>query len=148
MEYPLISKDLLPQLRLAHGLFNFSIALLFFYTARFGLKIRRARRQGAARPAAAIRRHRKLGPILAVLGFLGYLFGLILVLLDTGNILKYPAHLLVGSIIVALLLTTFLVSRKITGVKASPFRRIHFLLGLVILSLYVVQLFLGLGVLL
>ncbi|MFN2365788.1 MAG: DUF4079 family protein [Desulfurivibrionaceae bacterium] len=148
MDYPLIGKELLPPLRLAHGLFNIAVALMFFYTARFGLKIRRARRQGAARPAAVIRRHRKLGPILAVLGFLGYLVGLTLVLLDSGNILQYPAHLSVGTIIVALLLTTFLVSRKISGTEASPFRRVHFLLGLAILSLYVVQVFLGLGVLL
>ncbi|MDF1577016.1 MAG: DUF4079 family protein [Desulfurivibrionaceae bacterium] len=148
MEYPLISKELLPPLRLGHGLFNFAVALLFFYSARFGLMIRQARHQGAARPAVAIRRHRKLGPILAVLGALGFGVGLILVLLDTGNILQYPVHLSVGVIIVALLLTTFLVSRKITGTGASPLRRIHFLLGLAILSLYVVQILLGLGVLL
>jgi hypothetical protein len=148
MEYPLISKELLPPLRLAHGLFNFSVVVLFFYTARFGLVIRRARQRGESRPAAAIRRHRKLGPILAVLGALGFSAGLILVLLDTGNILKYPSHLLVGVIIVSLLLATFLVSRKITGAEASPLRQAHFLLGLAILSLYVVQVFLGLGVLL
>ena len=148
MEYPLISKELLTPLRLAHGLFNFSVVLLFFYTARFGLLIRRARQKGAPRPTAAIRRHRKLGPILASLGAMGFGAGLTLILLDTGNILKYPVHLLVGTIIVALLLTTFLVSRKIAGPEASPFRQAHFLLGLAILSLYLLEVLLGLGVLL
>lgn len=148
MEYPLISKELLTPLRLGHGLFNFSLVLLFFYTARFGLLIRRARQKGAPRPVAAIRRHRKLGPILAGLGLLGFAAGLILVLLDTGNILKYPAHLAVGACLVALLLATFLVSRKITGPAASPFRQVHFLLGVAILALYLLEVLLGLGVLL
>lgn len=148
MEYPLISKELLTPLRLAHGFFNFSVMLMFFYTARFGLQIRRARQKGAPRPTAAIRRHRKLGPILASLGAMGFGAGLTLVLLDTGNVLKYPAHLLVGVILVALLLATFLVSRKISGTEASPIRKTHFLLGLTILSLYLLEVLLGLGVLL
>jgi hypothetical protein len=103
---------------------------------------------GESRPTAAIRRHRGLGPILAGLGALGFTFGLTLILLDTGNILKYPHHLLVGVIIVTLLLTTWLVSRKIIGTGASPFREAHFLLGITILALYVVEVLLGLGVLL
>lgn len=148
MEYPLISKEILTPLRLAHGLFNFSVVLSFFYTARFGLLIRRARMKGAPQPVTAIRYHRKLGPILASLGAMGFVAGITLILLDTGNILKYPAHLLVGVILMALLLTTFLVSRKISGPEASTFRQAHFLLGLAILSLYLLEVLLGLGVLL
>lgn len=147
MEYPLISRDLLVDLRLVHGLFNLSVALMFFYTARLGWKIRQARRGGAPLPLATVKRHRRLGPILAPLGGLGFVAGLTLVLLDTGNVLKYPAHLLVGATIVALLLATFLVSRKIKG-PAAPQRDLHFRLGLGILALYVVEVFLGLGVLL
>ncbi|MDR9500488.1 MAG: DUF4079 family protein [Desulfurivibrionaceae bacterium] len=148
MEYPLISRELLPWLRLGHGLFNLVVAGLFFYTARFGLQIRRSRQQDAARPAAAIRRHRKLGPILAILGALGYGAGLTLVLLHSGDIFHHPVHLLVGTLIVFLLLATFLVSRKIAGPEATSFRQAHFLLGITILSLYLVQIFLGLGILL
>jgi hypothetical protein len=148
MEYPLISKELLLPLRLGHGLFNFSVMLMFFYIARFGLVIRRARQKGEPRPIEAIKRHRKLGPILAILGTLGFGAGITLVLLDTGDILKYPAHLTVGVIIVTLLLATYLISRKITGQDPSPFRQAHFYLGLAILSFYVVEVFLGLGVLL
>ena len=147
MEYPLISKELLNYLRLGHGLFNFSVALMFFYTARFGLLVRKARRSKAPLPVAAVRRHRRLGPVLALLGTMGFGAGLTLVWLDTGNFLKYPAHLLVGLALVILIFTTFLVSRKIRGPE-SPYRQPHFLLGLTILTLYLVEVFLGLGVLL
>jgi len=147
MEYPLISRELLADLRIVHGLFNFTVMLLFFYTARYGLTIRSARRNGTPLPVAAVIRHRTLGPVLALLGGLGFVAGLTLVLLDTGDIFKYPAHLAVGTAIVALILTTFLVSRRIRG-QNSPHRDTHFRLGLAILTLYVVEVFLGLGVLL
>lgn len=146
MEYPLLDQQLLANLRLLHGLFNFSVVLLFFYLARLGLGIRKARRTNAPLPLRAIRQHRRLGPILAALGGLGFAAGLTLVWLDTGNLLKYPAHLLVGLAIVALLLSTVLVSRRIKGPNSPP-RELHFRLGLAILSLYVLEVFLGLGVL-
>jgi hypothetical protein len=148
MEYPLIGQELLTPLRLTHGLFNISVMLMFFYTARLGLRIRGARKREEARPAVAVRRHRKLGPILALLGGIGFGAGIALVLVDTGDILKYPAHLAVGTAIVILLTITYLVSRKITSPEASPYRQAHFLLGLTILALYLVQTVLGLGVLL
>lgn len=147
MEYPLISRELLADLRIVHGLFNFAVVLLFFYTARYGLMIRRSRKNGVPMPVAAVIRHRTLGPILALLGGLGFAAGLTLVWLDTGNLLKYPAHLLTGAAIVTLILTTFLVSRKIRGPN-SPYRDTHFRLGVAILTLYVLEVFLGLGVLL
>lgn len=147
MTYPLIDRELLAMLRLGHGAFNFALLVMFCYTASLGWKIRRARQHGAPWPLAAMRRHRRLGPILAPLGGAGFVAGLTLVMLDTGNILKYPAHLLVGTAIVCLLLTTFLVSRKIKG-PSSPVRDTHFRLGIAILALYVVEVFLGLGVLL
>jgi hypothetical protein len=146
MEYPLISRDMLANLRIAHGLYNFTVMLLFFYTARYGLMIRKARKIGAPLPVAAVIRHRTLGPRLAILGGLGFLAGLTLVLLDTGDPLKYPAHLLVGATIIALLGATFLVSRKIKGPN-SPYRKTHFQLGIAILSLYLLEVFLGIGVL-
>jgi len=148
MEFPLISRELLFPLRLAHGLFNFSVMLLFFYTASLGLRIRHARTKGLDRPMATVKRHRKLGPVLACVGALGFFAGITLVFIDTGNILKYPAHLIVGAILVGLLATTFLISRKIKGIEASSWRQVHFFLGLSILSLYLLEVFLGLGVLL
>ncbi len=147
MEYPLISRELLAGLRLGHGTFNLAVLVVFCYTARLGWMIRQARKNSMPMPLRAVRRHRRLGPILAPLGGLGFAAGLILVLLDTGNIIKYPTHLLVGSAIITLLISAFLVSRKIRG-QNSPYRDTHFRLGIAILGLYLVEIFLGLGVLL
>jgi len=147
MEYPLINRELLANLRLAHGLLNFAVAVMFCYTARLGWTVRQARKRGNPMPLAAVRRHRRLGPIIALMGGLGFVSGLTLVLLDTGNVLKYPVHLLVGAIIVSLLLATFLVSRKIKG-QNSPYRDSHFCLGGAILVLYLVEIVFGLGALL
>lgn len=147
MEYPLIDRQLLSNLRLAHGAFNTVVMLLFFYHARLGFGIRRARLSRTPLPLPAIKRHRKMGPVLAVLSGLGFLAGLTLVLLDTGNVLEHPAHLFVGAAIVALIVTTFVISRKIKGTD-SPLRTPHFVIGIAILCLYLVEVFLGIGVLL
>jgi hypothetical protein len=146
MHYPLIDSELLSNLRLVHGGFNACVMLLFFYHARFGLAIRRARSTKAPLPFPAIRRHRKMGPFLALAGILGYCIGLTLVLLHTGNILEYPPHFFTGSSIVILLLSTFVISRKIKG-QESPLRTIHAYIGITILCLYVVEAIIGIGVL-
>jgi hypothetical protein len=83
--------------------------------------------------------------VLAIMGGLGFLIGLALILLDTGNVLEYPPHFLVGCTIVLCLLSTFLISRKIKG-PDSPYRTPHFVLGIAILCLYLIQVFLGIGV--
>ena len=147
MQYPLIDIQILYDLRLAHGIFNLCVMLLFFYQGWLGFKIRRARRTKVPAPIPVIKRHRKTGPILVCLAAAGFLAGLALVLLDTGNILEFPAHLFVGLVIVALILTTYTVSRKIRG-PDSPYRTTHMIIGVSILSLYIVQIFLGLEVLL
>jgi Protein of unknown function (DUF4079) len=147
MQYPLIDRQLLSNLRLVHGAFNTVVLLLFLYHGRLGFSIRRARRSHAPLPFPAIKRHRKMGPVLTILGGLGFCIGLTLVLLDTGNILEYPAHLFVGTVILILLVTTFLISRKIKG-PDSPLRTPHFILGIAILCLYLIEVFLGIGVLL
>ncbi|NTV14899.1 MAG: DUF4079 family protein [Desulfobulbaceae bacterium] len=147
MDYPLISREILAGLRLGHGIYNFAVLGGLCYIARLGWAIRQARKHSTPLPLVAVRRHRRLGPILAPLGGLGFVAGLILVWLDTGNILKYPAHLLVGAAIVSLLLATVLVSRKIRGPNSQP-RDTHFRLGIAILGLYLLEVFLGFGVLL
>ncbi len=147
MQYPLIDRQLLSNLRLAHGAYNTAVTLLFLYHGRLGLSIRRARMSQAPLPFPAIKRHRKMGPVLTILGGLGFCIGLTLVLLDTGNILEYPAHFFVGAALLSLIVTTFLISRKIKG-QDSPLRTPHFILGLAILSLYLIEVFLGIGVLL
>ncbi len=146
MQYPLIDRELLSSLRLVHAGYNSIVILLFFYHATLGFSIRRARRAGAPLPYPKIKRHRKAGPVFAVMGLLGFFIGFSLVLLDTGNLLEYPLHFIVGLLIVLCLVSTFVISRKI---KAGPeFRTPHFILGIALLCLYCIEAFLGLGVLL
>jgi len=133
-------------LRLLHGLFNAAVMLLFFYQARLGITIRHARRSKAAFPLTAVKRHRKVGPVLVVLGGLGFLAGLALAILFEGRALQYPLHFFTGLTIVLLLIGTFLISRRIKGPN-SPLRKPHFVLGLCVLVLYVIQSFLGLRIL-
>lgn len=147
MEYPLIDRQLLAAFRLVHAALNASVLLLLLYQAKLGLSIRRARKGGTALPFPAIKRHRSMGPILVILGVLGFCVGIGLVLLDTGNILEFPPHLFGGIGIVALLCTSFVLSRKIKG-PDSPYRTPHFIIGIVLLVLYVLEALLGLGVLL
>lgn len=147
MPYPLISRELIASLKLVHGLFNLTVMLLFFCHARNGYLIRKARKAKTPPPLPALKRHRRMGPLLALLGGGGFTAGLILVLLDTGNVLSYPPHLFVGIAILVLLFVTYRISRKITGAD-DPQRDRHYRLGLGILALYLVNVVLGLGVLL
>jgi len=147
MQYPLIDRQLLSNLRLVHAFYNTSIALLFYYHGWLGITIRRARRAKAPLPFPLIKRHRRTGPVLVILGVFGFFIGLTLVLLDTGNVLEYPPHLFTGLAVVILVLLTFVISRRIQGTD-SPYRTPHFILGVTILCLYLVEAFLGLGVLL
>jgi hypothetical protein len=147
MEYPLIDKQLLSWLRLMHGAFNSAVMLLFFYQGWLGITIRRARESRGPLPFSVIKRHRTLGPVLAVLAGLGFLAGLTLVLLNTGNVLEYPPHFSAGLVLVVLIIAAYKISRNIKG-PDSPYRTPHFILGIAVLCLYLVQVFLGIGVLL
>jgi len=131
--------------KLAHGSFNTLLALVFFYQAWMGLTIRRGRKRGEPQ-FKAMKRHRRLGPFLVVLGVLGFCLGLLLVYIDKGRLLEYPPHLAVGSVIVLFLLGQYAVSRKIKGPE-SPWRTPHLAIGVGILCLYVLQIVLGVGVL-
>ena len=121
--------------------------LMFFYHARLGMTIRHARKAHGPLPFPLIKRHRREGPILAFLGIAGFCIGFTLVMLDTGRVLEFPAHLLGGCTIVLCIITTFALSRKIKG-PDSPYRTPHFYLGIAILCLYLIEAALGLGVLL
>jgi hypothetical protein len=142
-----IDKQTVEYLKLLHGSYNTIVMLLFFYHGRLGLLIRKKRMSGAPPPMAAVKRHRKAGPVLAVAGALGFFMGFTVTVLDKGDVLAYPLHFFTGSAIVLLLMTTYALSRKIKG-PDSPFRTPHFIIGTAILLLYLTQSFLGLGILL
>jgi len=142
----MIDKEVISYLKPAHGSYNMLIALLFVYQGILGLKIRRQRLKGQQQ-FTIIKRHRRLGPFLVLLGLSGFFAGLILVYLDTGRFIKYPFHFATGSTIALSIITAFFISRKIRG-RDSLWRDVHFMLGIFILCLYIMQVFLGLGILL
>jgi hypothetical protein len=146
MQYPLIGRQLLLNLRWVHAFYNGGVLLMFFYHGWLGTAIRRARRAKAPLPFAAIKRHRKMGPVLVILGVTGFFIGLTLVLLHTGNVLEYYPHFFSGLAIVILLVTTRAISRKIKG-PDSPYRTPHFVMGIAILCLYLAEAVLGIGIL-
>jgi len=78
---------------------------------------------------------------------MGYVAGIIVVLLDKGRIFEYPLHLLVGALIAAVIGALYAVSRRIAGPEPH-YRNIHFGLGMCLLALYIIQVLLGLGILL
>jgi FtsH-binding integral membrane protein len=131
--------------KVAHGSFNALLALVFLYQAWMGLTIRRGRKRGESQ-LIAMRRHRRLGPFLVVMGLLGYCLGLILVYIDKGRVLEYPLHLAVGSLIVLFLLGQYAVSRKIKGLESS-WRTPHLAIGVGLICLYVLQIVIGIAVL-
>ena len=139
----MIDEKIIDVLEIAHGVYNAVVALLFIYLGCLGWKIRSERKAGGKRNPAPIRRHRKWGPILAVLGIGGYLAGLIVILLDKGHLYEYPPHLLAGSFIVLAITVTYFISRKINSPE-SPWRMPHFLIGIFIILLYLAQAVLGL----
>lgn len=139
-------RSAMEYLKIIHGTFNFLVMLLFIRQGWLGLQIRRSRLAGTPL-APAIKRHRQAGPIAAALAGGGFLVGMTLGFIDHGHIFNYPYHFLNGTALVLCIGTTFLVSRRLKG-PSPPWRTIHAVLGIVILVLYPVQVFLGLGVLL
>jgi hypothetical protein len=131
--------------KLFHGSFNTLLALTLMYQGWMGLTVRRGRKKRQPR-VEVVKRHRRLGPILVVLGALGFCAGLTLVIIDKGTILQYPLHLAVGSVIVLFLLGQYAVSKKIKGPE-SPWRTPHLAVGAGIVLLYLFQILVGLSVL-
>ena len=138
---------IIPWLALGHGIFNVMVMILFFYQGWLGLSIWKARRSGAPlHHLAAVRRHRKAGPILAMLSMTGFCAGVFIVLIDKGNLVEYPLHLLTGLVIVLLQGTAYYISRGIRSVNSAS-RTPHRVIGILILCFYPIQLLLGLGIL-
>jgi len=143
----MVDKAFIAYFKLAHGFFNSSMFALFCWQAWLGYRIRQARRAGAPLPFDTVKRHRRFGPVFALWGVLGFVAGVVMVLLDKGRMLEFPLHFLAGSAIVIVIVLLYAVSRRIKG--AEPvYRNIHFGLGIFLIALYVVQLLLGIGILL
>jgi hypothetical protein len=140
-------KQLIVYGKFAHGFFNLSVMALFCWQAWLGYRIRQARQEGAPVPFDVVKRHRRFGPVLAFGGMLGFLAGAVLIAVDKGRIIEYPAHFLVGSAIAVTILTLYLLSRRIKGPE-SPYRDPHFAAGMLLLVLYLAQVLLGLAILL
>lgn len=141
-----MDKKIIAALKLAHGSYNTLVFLLFIYQGLLGIRIRRQRRAGG-RKFEIVKSHRKLGPVLALMGVLGFFFGVTLAMLDYGHLLKYPLHFINGLALAVSIFITFLVSMRIRGLE-SPLRTPHFVLGIAVLCLYLIQIFLGLAILL
>jgi hypothetical protein len=143
----MIRGEYIDYLKILHGSSNAVVGILFLYQGSLGLRIRKQRKAGGQGNAALIKRHRRSGPIFALLGVAGYFAGVVLVFFDKGHLVAYPLHLTVGSGIALLVLATFFISRKIRGPE-SPWRTPHFITGLFILFLYLFQIYTGLNILL
>jgi hypothetical protein len=143
----MIDKEFIAYFKLAHGFFNLCMMALFCFQGWLGFLIRQARTSSAPVPIDTVGRHRKAGPWFALWGVMGYLAGIIVTLLDKGRVLEFPLHFLTGSLIAAIIISVYAVSRRIAGPEPR-FRNIHFGLGMLLLALYVVQAMLGIGILL
>jgi hypothetical protein len=143
----MVSDSVVSTLQLAHVFINGALFLALVYQGRLGWRIRRRRVAGVLQDFSVVKRHRTLGPILATLLPMGYLAGLITVYLHKGIWVRYPGHLAVGTILLVVVCSTYLVSKRIRGAQ-SPWRTPHFALGLLLLCTFLVQIYLGLNVLL
>ena len=143
----MINRELIPYLKLAHGAYNTLVMSLLIYQGWLGLRIRKKRKAGERQDFEIIKRHRRNGPIFAIMGCVGFLAGITIIYFDKGRIFLYPLHFINGSLIALLLISTYLISKKIRA-NESPWRTRHFILGIVILCLYLIQVYLGLGILL
>jgi hypothetical protein len=135
-------------LREIHGIINAILAVAFFFQGWLGWRIRRQRLGRIPADFARNRRHRKIGPLLAILGWGGYLAGIAVTLIgEPTGLFTWPLHLAGGSALAAALAAAFVLSRRITS-PSSPARSRHALAGLAVLVLFLWQVLSGLVILL
>jgi hypothetical protein len=139
--------DLIPYLKYLHAFYSGFIALLVLYQGWIGYKVRRERIAGRPPIVKVVKRHRKMGPILALMGIAGFFAGAITVYINEGRIFEHPIHFMIGLSIAVFVSATFVISRKIRS-QDSPLRSPHFIVGLVIICLYFIQAFIGINMLL
>lgn len=81
----MITREWIDLFRVLHGAYNTLVALAFLYQGWLGLKIRKAEKSGDTKDFGVIKRHRGNGPVLVLLGILGYLAGATLIYIDKGH---------------------------------------------------------------
>ena len=141
----MVSDGVISTLQLAHVSVNGALFFALVYQGRLGWRIRRRRVAGVLQDFNVVKRHRALGPILATLLPMGYLAGLITAYLHKGIWVRYPGHLAVGTVLLVVVCSIVLVSKRIRGPQ-SPWRQAHFALGLLLLCTFLVQIYLGLNI--
>ena len=141
----MISDGAVSALQLAHVSFNSALFIAFVYQGVLGWRIRKRRVAGVLQDFNEVKKHRALGPVLATLLPIAYLAGLITVYLHKGLWVRFPGHLAVGTVLLVVVCSIVLVSRRIRGAQ-SPWRTPHFALGLLLLCVFLVQIFLGLNI--
>ena len=137
---------LIPSIWYAHGLYNTVVFLLFAWQGWLGSKIRIERLGRGPRTTAFITKHRKFGPVLTLLGIAGFLSGAIIVYFVSGHIFYRQVHFIAGSVLTILIITVFLISRKIRE-RRTPFRTLHMATGIATICLYLLQIYIGVGML-
>jgi hypothetical protein len=98
-----------------HGLYNTVVFLLFVWQGWLGSKIRMGRLDGGHPNITVIRRHRRFGPVVFLLGIAGFLSGVVIVYIGGGNILAQPLHFIIGTVLTVSIIVAFFFSRKIKG---------------------------------
>ena len=141
----MISDRVVSTLQTAHVLFSSALFLALAYQGLLGWRIRHKRVAGVLQDFSVVKRHRALGPILATLLPFGYLAGLITAYLHKGLWVRYPGHLVGGTVLLAVVFSAFLASKRIRGAQ-SPWRTSHFALGVLALCAFLVQIYLGLNI--
>jgi len=139
------SDRIISTLQVAHVFFNSALFFALAFQGLLGWRIRNKRIAGVLQDFSVVKKHRALGPILATLLPIGYLVGLITAYLHKGLWVPYPGHFTVGTALLAVVCSTYLVSKRIRGIQ-SPWRTPHLELGLLLLCVFLVQIFLGLNI--
>jgi len=130
----------------AHGLYNTLTFLLFVWQGWLGAKIRIERLNGSPPTITIIKRHRKFGPLITLLGITGFFSGVFIVYFSKGHILDKALHFFAGSALTLLIIAVFVLSRKIKG-RPSPWRTPHFAAGAAVICFYTIQIYLGIRLL-
>ena len=141
----MVPDKVVSTLQLAHVFANGALFFAFAYQGLLGWRIRHRRVAGVLQDFSVVKRHRAQGPILATLLPIGYLVGLITVYLRKGLWVRYPGHLAAGTVLLVVVCSTVLVSRRISGAQSS-WRTPHFELGLLLLCTFLIQIYLGLNI--